>query len=60
MRAWDGGSTSRYRLERATGELQENKEKHGMAQTAQYDHNGEAYWRDFYDNCLVIGLVCQK
>ena len=21
---------------------------------------GEAYWRDFYDNCLVIGLVCQK
>jgi len=20
----------------------------------------EAYWRDFYDNCLVIGLVCQK
>jgi len=31
-----------------------------MAQTAQYDHNGEAHWRDFYDNCLVIGLVCQK
>jgi toxoflavin synthase len=25
--------------------------------TAQY---GEAYWQDFYDNCLVIGLVCQK
>jgi SAM-dependent methyltransferase len=23
-------------------------------------HYGEAYWRDFYDNCLVIGLVCQK
>lgn len=21
---------------------------------------GEEYWRDFYDNCLVIGLVCQK
>jgi hypothetical protein len=21
---------------------------------------GEAYWRDFYDNCLIIGLVCQK
>ena len=21
---------------------------------------GEAYWHDFYDNCLVIGLVCQK
>jgi toxoflavin synthase len=21
---------------------------------------GEAYWRDFNDNCLVIGLVCQK
>ena len=21
---------------------------------------GEAYWRDFYDNCPVIGLVCQK
>jgi SAM-dependent methyltransferase len=21
---------------------------------------GEAYWQDFYDNCLVIGLVCQK
>jgi len=21
---------------------------------------GEAYWRDFHDNCLVIGLVCQK
>jgi SAM-dependent methyltransferase len=21
---------------------------------------GEAYWRDFYDNCLVIGLVCTK
>jgi SAM-dependent methyltransferase len=24
---------------------------------AQY---GEAYWHDFHDNCLVIGLVCQK
>jgi toxoflavin synthase len=24
---------------------------------AQY---GEAYWQDFRDNCLVIGLVCQK
>jgi len=23
-------------------------------------HYGPAYWRDFYDNCLVIGLVCQK
>jgi toxoflavin synthase len=23
-------------------------------------HYGEAYWRDFYDNCLVIGLVCMK
>jgi SAM-dependent methyltransferase len=23
-------------------------------------HYGEAYWRDFHDNCLVIGLVCQK
>jgi hypothetical protein len=21
---------------------------------------GEEYWRDLYDNCLVIGLVCQK
>jgi SAM-dependent methyltransferase len=21
---------------------------------------GEPYWRDFHDNCLVIGLVCQK
>jgi toxoflavin synthase len=21
---------------------------------------GEAYWHDFYDNCLVIGLVCTK
>ncbi len=21
---------------------------------------GEAYWHDFHDNCLVIGLVCQK
>jgi SAM-dependent methyltransferase len=20
----------------------------------------ESYWQDFYDNCLVIGLVCQK
>jgi hypothetical protein len=20
----------------------------------------EAYWRDFYDNCPIIGLVCQK
>ena len=23
-------------------------------------HYGEEYWRDFHDNCLVIGLVCQK
>ena len=23
-------------------------------------HSGEAYWRDFHDNCLVIGLICQK
>jgi toxoflavin synthase len=23
-------------------------------------HYGEAYWRDFHDNCLVIGLMCQK
>lgn len=21
---------------------------------------GEAYWRDFHDNCPIIGLVCQK
>jgi ubiquinone/menaquinone biosynthesis C-methylase UbiE len=21
---------------------------------------GESYWHDYYDNCLVIGLVCQK
>jgi SAM-dependent methyltransferase len=21
---------------------------------------GEAYWSDFYDNCPIIGLVCQK
>jgi hypothetical protein len=21
---------------------------------------GEAYWHDFHDNCLVIGLVGQK
>jgi SAM-dependent methyltransferase len=21
---------------------------------------GKAYWQDFHDNCLVIGLVCQK
>lgn len=21
---------------------------------------GEAYWRDFYDNCLIIGVVCAK
>jgi toxoflavin synthase len=21
---------------------------------------GEGYWRDFYDNCPIIGLVCQK
>jgi SAM-dependent methyltransferase len=21
---------------------------------------GEAYWQDFYDNCPIIGLVCQK
>lgn len=23
-------------------------------------HYGEAYWRDFHDNCLVIGVICQK
>lgn len=23
-------------------------------------HYGAAYWQDFYDNCLVIGLVYQK
>lgn len=23
-------------------------------------HFGEAYWRDFYDNCPIIGLICQK
>jgi SAM-dependent methyltransferase len=23
-------------------------------------HYGEAYWHDFYDNCPIIGLVCQK
>jgi toxoflavin synthase len=23
-------------------------------------HYGEAYWQDFYNNCLVIGLICQK
>jgi toxoflavin synthase len=23
-------------------------------------HYGAAYWQDFYDNCLVIGLVGQK
>jgi hypothetical protein len=23
-------------------------------------HYGEAYWRDVYDKCLAIGLVCQK
>jgi SAM-dependent methyltransferase len=23
-------------------------------------HYGDAYWQDFHDNCLVIGLVCQK
>jgi SAM-dependent methyltransferase len=22
--------------------------------------HGEAYWRDFYDNCPILGLVCQK
>jgi len=22
--------------------------------------NGEAYWHDFFDNCPIIGLVCQK
>jgi toxoflavin synthase len=27
------------------------------ADVARY---GEAYWRDFRENCLVIGLVCQK
>jgi SAM-dependent methyltransferase len=21
---------------------------------------GEAYWRDFHDNCIIIGLICQK
>jgi SAM-dependent methyltransferase len=21
---------------------------------------GETYWRDFHDNCLVIGLICRK
>jgi hypothetical protein len=21
---------------------------------------GEGYWHDFHDNCLVIGLICQK
>jgi len=28
--------------------------------TADIARYGEAYWRDFHDNCLVIGLVCQK
>ena len=23
-------------------------------------HYGEAYWQDFYENCLVIGMVCTK
>jgi toxoflavin synthase len=23
-------------------------------------HHGETYWRDFYDNCPIIGLICQK
>ena len=23
-------------------------------------HYGEAYWQDWRENCLVIGLVCQK
>jgi len=59
-RAGDGSRVRRYRLERATGKRQENKEEHRMAQTAQHDHIGEAYWRDFYNNCLVIGLVCQQ
>jgi SAM-dependent methyltransferase len=27
---------------------------------ADVAHYGEAYWRDFRENCLVIGLVCQK
>jgi SAM-dependent methyltransferase len=27
---------------------------------ADVAHYGAAYWRDFYDNCLVIGLVCRK
>jgi hypothetical protein len=27
------------------------------ADVARY---GAAYWQDFRDNCLVIGLVCQK
>jgi toxoflavin synthase len=27
---------------------------------ADIAHYGKAYWRDFYDNCLVIGLMCQK
>jgi toxoflavin synthase len=22
--------------------------------------HGAAYWRGFYDNCLVIGIVCRK
>jgi toxoflavin synthase len=21
---------------------------------------GEVYWRDFHDNCLIIGVICQK
>jgi SAM-dependent methyltransferase len=21
---------------------------------------GQAYWRDFHDNCLIVGLMCQK
>jgi SAM-dependent methyltransferase len=25
--------------------------------TARY---GQAYWRDFHDNCLIIGLICSK
>jgi ubiquinone/menaquinone biosynthesis C-methylase UbiE len=28
--------------------------------SADIAHYGTAYWRDFYDNCLVIGLVGQK
>jgi hypothetical protein len=32
------------------------------SEVAPYDiaRYGEAYWRDFYDNCLIIGVVCAK